>query len=104
MLAEAVKATYLACVLLAASTAVAAADDGTSSSTGSEAPAGLVEQVEEDAARAADKAAEIGESVGESADKTARTVGEEAEGIFDRAKEGGRKAYEWSKQQLEKIF
>jgi uncharacterized protein YdbL (DUF1318 family) len=104
MLSEAVKASYLACALLAASATAATADDNTAASTGGKAPAGLLEQVEEDAKRAADKATEIGERAGESAEKTATTVADEAEDIFERAKQGGRKAYEWSKQQLEKLF
>lgn len=104
MLAEAMKASYLACALLAASATVGIADDGSASSTESEASGGLVEQVEEDATRAADKAAEIGEGIGESAEKAATTVTEETEDIVERAMQGGRNAYEWSKQQLEKIF
>jgi hypothetical protein len=82
----------------------ATADDGTPAPPQSGSAGGLIEQLEEDAERAADKAAELGESAGKSADRAANTAAEEAEGIFERAKQGGRKAYEWSKQQLEEIF
>ena len=104
MLSQCVKAGWLACVLLVLPAGSASAEDATAAPPQANSAKGLIEQVEEDAGRVADKVSEIGESAGESAETAADTAAEEAENIFERAKKGGRNAYEWSKRKLEEIF
>lgn len=104
MLTEGAKASCLAGFLLVLVTTSVMADDPEATPPRPASAGSFIQQLEDDAGRVADKASELGESAGESAGKAADTAAEEAENFFERAKQGGKKAYEWSKRKLEEWF
>ncbi|NIA70829.1 hypothetical protein HBA54_19700 [Pelagibius litoralis] len=98
-----VKATCVAAGIAVLSAAPAWADDPSAESSEAKPAGGLVEQVQEDAEKLGDKAAEVGESTGEAAEETADSVAEGAEDAFSWTKRQAKDAYEWSKKQVEKV-
>lgn len=103
VLPQFVKASCLAAGIAVLSAAPLWADEPTAGSAEGTSGGGVIEQVQEDAGKLGDKAAEIGESTGEAAEEAAEATAEGAEDAFGWVKQKAKDAYEWSKEQVEKV-